>query len=164
MRISYCANNDTIAKPVNVDRTAVERKHDNRYELVMADVTWEEANEAANRAGGHLATITSQTEEDTIINMAEAQGAKYIWLGGYTSYDESGHPFGHWVTGGDFSFQAWGKDEPSRQDLDGTPEWYIMLWNIPELGGWIWNDQRNDPGAAVEYFKGNTAYVIEYEN
>ena len=161
---TYCANNDTIAKPVNVDRTAVERKHDNRYELVMADVTWEEANVAANRAGGHLATITSQAEEDTIINMAEAQGAKYIWLGGYTSYDESGHPFGHWVTGEDFSFQAWGKDEPSRQDLDGTPEWYIMLWNIPELGGWTWNDQRNDPGAAVEYFKGNTAYVIEYEN
>jgi hypothetical protein len=84
-------------------------------------------------------------------------------LGGYTSYDEYGGVFGHWVTGETFSYSKWCEGEPSRIDQDGTNEWYIMLWNVSSLGGWSWNDQRNDPAADVEYFKGRLAYVCEYE-
>ena len=51
----------------------------------------------------------------------------------------------HWVTGEDFSFADWNDNEPSRVDLDGTDEWYIMLWYLERYGGWHWNDQRNDP-------------------
>ena len=72
--------------------------------------------------------------------------------------------FRHWVTGESFTFQAWGDGEPSRVDQDGTDEWYIMLWNIESLGGWNWNDQRNDPVAVVPSMGDAMGFVCEFES
>ena len=143
------------------DDGGVEGGH--RYELFKESLTWEEASRKCQQMGGHLATITSQAEMDEIIAMAEAQDVKYIWLGGYTSYDDQGNVFGHWVTGEEFTFQAWSENEPSRQDQDGTEEWYIMLWNIQALNGWYWNDQRNDPVSVVPIMADGMGYVCEFE-
>jgi VWFA-related protein len=137
--------------------------HTSRYQLVKECLSWEDASQRCQEMGGHLATITSQDEMDLLVSMAEDAGCKYLWLGGYTSYDNSGNVFGHWVTGEDFSYQAWAADEPSRVDQDGTEEWYIMLWNIPSLGGWTWNDQRNDPAAAVPSMVDEMAFICEFE-
>lgn len=139
-------------------------EHPSRYELVKEPTSWEEADRRCQEMGGHLATITSQAEMDEIIALAEANGAKYVWLGGYTSYDQNGNVFGHWVTGEEFSFQAWSEREPSRIDKDGTPEWYIMLWNVPSLGGWCWNDQRNDPAGVVTSMQPDMCFVCEFES
>ena len=139
-------------------------KHDSRYELVHENLTWEQASQRCEEMGGHLATITDQAEMDEIINLMESKGAKYCWLGGYTSYDFDGKVFGHWVTGEEFSFAPWGTGEPSRVDTDGVSEWYIMLWNIPKLGGWTWNDQCNDPVARVPEMKDGMCFVCEYED
>lgn len=152
---------ETRFQPV---RSVQGMNHSSRYELVKESTSWEEANRRCQEMGGHLATITSQEEMDQIIALAEANDARYIWLGGYTSYDEYGSVFGHWVTGEAFSFQAWSEREPSRVDKDGTPEWYIMLWNIPSLGGWCWNDQRNDPAAVVTGMQPRMCFVCEFES
>lgn len=138
--------------------------HSSRYELVKEAVSWEEANRRCQEMGGHLVTITSQNEMDEIIALAQANDAKYIWLGGYTSYDQDGNVFGHWVTGEEFSFQAWSEREPSRVDKDGTPEWYIMLWDVARLGGWCWNDQRNDPAQVSAGLRPHMCFVCEYES
>lgn len=136
--------------------------HTSRYELVPGTCTWEEANQRCQEMGGHLATITSQDELDQIIALAEQNDCKYVWLGGYTSYDDNGNVFGHWVTGENFSFQAWGNGQPSRQDLDSTPEWYIMLWYVRDM--WSWNDQRNDPAAVSKALNQNMCFICEYED
>lgn len=138
--------------------------HTSRYELIRESLSWEEASQRCQEMGGHLATITSQDEMDQLVQMAEAAGVKYVWLGGTTSHDDAGNVFGHWVTGEDFTYQAWSDGEPSRVDLDGTEEWYIMLWNIPSLGGWTWNDQRNDPAAAVAAMAKDMAFICEFES
>lgn len=137
-------------------------KHSGKYEIFAEDVSWEEANERCIAKGGHLATVTSQGEMDTIIKLAEKAGYKYLWLGGYTSYDYDGSVFGHWITGEDFTYECWGPGEPSRVDLDGTEEYYIMLWYIPSMGGWNWNDQRNSTVDAG-FHQGKIAYVCEWE-
>ena len=138
-------------------------KHDSRYEIFPADLSWTEANNEALARGGHLVTITSQEEMDLMVEMAEKAGLKYIWIGGYTSVRGS-DVFGHWITGEPFEYTAWYPGEPSRNDLDGTPEFYLMLWKVGEE--WSWNDQRedvvNDP--ALPYFKGNIGYICEYED
>ncbi|MDO4481948.1 MAG: VWA domain-containing protein [Bacillota bacterium] len=139
-----------------------EYKHSGRYEIFAEDVSWEEANEKCIAKGGHLATVTSADELNTIIKLAEKAGYDYLWLGGYTSYDYYGNVFGHWITGEDFSYECWGPGEPSRVDLDGTEEYYIMLWNIPSMGGWNWNDQRNSTVGAG-FHQGKIAYVCEWE-
>lgn len=135
-----------------------------RYVLFKESLTWEQATQRCQEMGGHLATITSQAEMDEIIRIAEAEDVKYLWLGGYTSYGEDGSVFGHWVTGEEFSFEAWGDGEPSRVDQDGTEEWYIMLWNIPSMGGWSWNDQRNNPAGPVPAMAKSMGFVCEFEN
>ena len=134
-----------------------------RYEIFVENVTWEQANQRCLEKGGHLATVTSEAEQRQLIELAEANNAVYVWLGGYTSYDDYGRIFAHWITGESFSYSAWSDGEPSRVDRDGTPEWYLMLWNIEHLGGWSWNDQRNDPLPVSGSMSGKLAYICEYE-
>lgn len=136
-------------------------RHKSRYELIKADVSWQEANDACIERGGHLVTLTSPAEMDEIVRMCENAGMKYCWIGGYTSVRRN-IAFGHWITGESFNFTSWYPGEPSRNDLDGTPEFYLMLWNVE--GVWSWNDQRNDVVADYDYFKGVIGYVCEYEN
>lgn len=155
----YTADLSTSFTPI----ISANSTHTSRYELFADDVTWEEANALCIQKGGHLATITDAAEEQELIKMAEAKGLSYVWLGGYTSYDSYNDVFAHWITGEEFSYQNWAAGEPSRQDRDGIPEWYLMLWNIKSLGGWTWNDQRNDPMSEVNYMNGKIGYICEYE-
>ena len=131
------------------------------YELVMADCTWEEARQACIARGGHLVTITTDDEEQTIIRMAEDAGARYVWIGGYTEvYGEDIDCY--WVTGEGFYYEDWlGPYEPTGQDLDGTPERCLMLWTVEKYGSWGWNDNRNDLSAFSNY-TGKMCYVCEY--
>lgn len=139
------------------------KEHTSRYEVIKADVSWTEANALCMQNGGHLVTITSQTEMDEVSQLCADAGIKYVWMGGYTSVYGSSS-FGHWVTGEDFTYTAWYPGEPSRQDrADGVEEMYLMLWNVNDE--WSWNDQRNDViSTGLSYFPGNVGYVCEYED
>ena len=139
--------------------------HESRYELVVGDIPWTEANAAAMQKGGHLVTITSQDEMNAIVGMAEAAGLRFVWMGGYTSVRDN-QAFGHWVTGEAFDFTAWREGEPSRNDLDGTPEMYLELWHPKDEEPWTWNDERNAPyeDPVSNHRPGETGYVIEYED
>lgn len=157
----YLAQQETSFEPV---RSLGDVTHTSRYELVKEALTWEEASQRCQEMGGHLVTITSQDEMDQITALCEGEDIRYVWLGGYTSYDRDGNVFGHWVTGETFDFQPWFTGEPSRVDQDGTAEWYIMLWNLLDNGGWSWNDQRNDPVSAVPNMAPRMGFICEYEN
>ena len=162
-----CAVADGISGGViyNYEYTAVQRKeevsHASRYELVIGDYSWSEANSDALSKGGHLVTITSQDEMNRIAAMAENAGLKYIWMGGYTSV-RNGAAYGHWTTGEPFAFAPWYPGEPSRNDLDGAPEFYLIFWNVE--GVWSFNDERDDVAADLPTYRGKMGYVIEYEN
>ena len=134
-------------------------KHSSRYEVIKDDITWTEANERSIAAGGHLATITSQAEMDELAALVDAQDIKNAWIGGYTSV-RNGTAFGHWVTGEVFDFAKWYPGEPSRNDTDGTPEFYLVLWKVD--GEWSINDERDDM-AELSYLQGKCGYIIEYE-
>ena len=154
---SYTDSTFTPIKPIEV------AAHTSRYEVVKADVSWTEANQACMQKGGHLVTITSQAEMDEVSALCDAEGIKYVWMGGYTSVYGSSS-FGHWVTGENFdSYTAWYDGEPSRQDRDQVEEMYLMLWKINDE--WSWNDQRENVfDTGLKYFEGNVGYVIEYED
>ncbi|HBE09051.1 MAG TPA: hypothetical protein DCY81_00710, partial [Lachnospiraceae bacterium] len=147
---------------VKPGKTIEVKLHEKGYEVIAADISWTEANAEAIRRGGHLITITSQEEMDTAVKLAEEKNLEFVWIGGYTSV-RNGSAYGHWITGEDFSYQAWYNKEPSRTDKDGAEEMYIMLWKIGDE--WSWNDQRNDPikDTGLEYFKSKTGYIIEFE-
>ena len=165
-RTVSCAIADNTSGGVvyNYGYTAVQRKeevkHAAGYELVIGDYSWSEANRDALLKGGHLVTITSQEEMNQIAAMAENAGLKYIWMGGYTSV-RNNYAYGHWTTGEPFAFAPWYPGEPSRNDLDGVPEFYLIFWNVE--GVWSFNDERDDVAADLATYRGKMGYVIEYE-
>ena len=152
----------SLSTTFTATQTLEKEKHESRYELIVADVSWSEANEECLKKGGHLITITTQEEMDMAVAMASEKELRFVWMGGYTSIRDD-NAYGHWITGEPFEFQPWYPGEPSRTDEDGADEMYLMLWQVE--GEWSWNDQRNDPirDTGLEYFKGKTGYICEYE-
>lgn len=131
-----------------------------QYEVVRADVSWEQARTMAEEKGGHLAVITSPDEWEqikTLLDETFGQQTTYVWLGAYR--DDGGNFV--WITGESWEFVDWYSGEPSGTDRDGTPERYLCTWNLN--GSWSWNDQRNDVIAVVPSLKGSIGMVIEYE-
>lgn len=134
------------------------------YKVYKGDVTWTEANDACMREGAHLVTIPSKKEEDKIIKLAVDNDLKYVWIGGYTSQRQDGDVFAHWITGEKTTYTNWMKGEPSRNDKDGSPEFYLMLWRIGSE--WSWNDQRNNVYNSPylhKTFSGRTGYVCKVD-
>ena len=138
---------------------------EHRYEVVRADISWTDAKAACEAKGGHLATITSDEEFDTIVSQVKQNGLEFAWLGGQTASGSTEHD-GEWITGEPFTFSRWYPGEPSHRDTDGTPEQYIELWHVKANDEWSMNDERDRPfenPASAQYMSGNMGYVCEYE-
>lgn len=145
------------------ETTEPPREH--RYEVVRADISWTDAKAACEAKGGHLATITSAEEFDTIVSLVKQNGLEFVWLGGQTASGSTQNN-GEWITGEPFTFSRWYEGEPSHQDVDGTPEQYIELWHLKANDEWSMNDERDRPfdvPASAKYMLGNMGYVCEYE-
>ena len=145
-----------------VEPAEPEPTHESRYDLIVADVSWTEANAACENRGGHLVTITSQEEMDEVVKKARAANTDFVWIGAYI--DDANQPC--WVTGEDFSYSAWYPGEPSHSDADGTKEKYVELWHIKKDDSWSWNDERDWPleNSDVSYMSGRMGYVCEYND
>ena len=101
-----------------------------RYEIVYGKFSWHDAKADAEQRGGHLATITSQSEMDLLTN---AFGNELLskWLGGT---DELAKGQWKWVTGEPWSFTRWYLGQP---DNSGGQQHY--LW-FNTVFGLAWDD------------------------
>ena len=130
------------------------------YQVVIEDVTWEQAASRCESMGGHLATVRSQDELDAVIKAVEESGARFFWLGAYRGGD------GEWyyIDGTKLEFAEWDTNEPSAYDGDGTPENYMLMWKSRSRGIWCFNDTRNDPISVLpKTYSGKTAYVCQFD-
>ena len=147
-------------EPIETPEPTAEPTETPEYEIFLADVTWEQAKDLCEQKGGHLATVRSQEELDSVTALAEANGAQFVWLGAY----RGGNDTWYYVTGDKMTFAAWDEGEPSARDSDGTPENYLLLWYRPAAGAWSYNDMRNDPISVVpRTYSGKTAYICQYD-
>ncbi len=58
-----------------------------RYKVITAPLTWDEARKDAESKGGHLASITSPSEWSEVSSIIKSSGLFAVWLGGYKSQD-----------------------------------------------------------------------------
>lgn len=132
-----------------------------RYRLVEKDMSWSQANEECLSMGGHLATITSAEEMESITAILEQADVNFVWLGGCTN--SSGDY--EWITKEQFLYSMWYEGEPSHVDKDGTAESYLEMYKIASTGEWAWNDERDNPTAApsMAYRVGHTGYICEFD-
>lgn len=110
----------------------------NYYEVFDGVVdTWEAAQQYCESLGGHLATITSQEENDYIYKVVRDAGYTSAYFG-LTDVDTEGT--WKWITGEPLSYQNWHKGEPNSENQN---EDYAMFyykysdgtWNDGDFGG-----------------------------
>ena len=136
------------------------------YEVIVSDLSWEEAKLACEARGGTLAVITSEEEFNRVCAYANQSGLTSLWIGGRVDSLEDSWGTGCWVTGEEWTFERWFPGEPSRQDEDGTLEYCLSMWNIKYNGediGWTFNDQRNNLVGDFPKFSGKVGYICEYK-
>lgn len=104
---------------------------EHRYKIYYDTLTWEEAKEACEAKGGHLATITSKEEQQTL-NLYNAGNHK-LWIGGYKNTEGQWC----WVTGEPWVYENWGDGEPNNSSNVVAGESCVSMW--PEK----WNDLAN---------------------
>jgi len=78
------------------------------YKYVSTPMTWNAARDWCEAQGGHLVTINSEAEQNTIFRWLSDQihfGA--IWMGLI-------RPFERWITGEKVTYTNWGRNEPDN--------------------------------------------------
>ena len=130
------------------------------YELVETPLNWFAANRAARRmvAPGcrtaHLATVTSQGEQDVVSGLM-AGSESNAWLGGFQPRGELSTDQGwRWRTGPRWVYTSWAdtepNDTPSGTYIAGSEQHLETL-----LGDGAWNDA---PGVEEKFL------VVESEH
>jgi len=134
--------------------------------LVQGGITWDDANATAKAENGHLASITSEAENEFVYNLVAGDDRYWLldandrrsghgpYLGGYQP-EGSPEPAGGWtwVTGEPFSYANWAAGQPDNwQGKENTVEFF----GPGTLKSPVWNDVQHD-------WSGQKGYIIEWE-
>ena len=133
--------------------------NDHRYVLYVENEygkSWTDASDYCESKGGHLATITSEEEQEAVYGLVKDKGAKNVyWIGASSS---SGTDF-KWVTGESWGYTNWGSGEPNNPV--GGNENYVQMYR--DSGKW--NDGENNGDPNLDYWSlKNTGFICEWEN
>ena len=140
----------------------------NAYKVYDMGMTWYEAKAYCENLGGHLATITSQAEQDFIEGLIENHDRNIYWLGGT---DEAYEGQWEWVTGEPFEYKNWDYGEPNNVNEN---EHYLHIFRIPcpyldgmSLAG-KWNDLQYDAYQLLEddyfYSLDTAGFICEWSS
>lgn len=117
----------------------------NYYLLIKGDYTWDQAKTYCEGLGGHLATVTSQGEDDICYQLWKNSGAKACWLG---ATDAELEGVWKWITHENWNYSNWGGNEPNG----GTGENVLNYYGDYSDGRW------NDSAADDEF-----PFICEWE-
>lgn len=151
-----------------------------RYELIVEDVSWKEAERLCHERGGYLATITSQEEFGRLQSQMLAEDkADITFFVGAKKERTEGMPFGYrWLEPGtekgyymlelsNALFDFWLEGEPSYSGLTESgreiEEAYVVLLYRKSDGRCYINDVPNDILEAAPSYAGRVGYICEYE-
>lgn len=141
------------------------------YEPVTGAISWQDARDAAagsvfNGCPGHLVTITSQAENDFLVNafpqaVTGPGNRDYYWLGGFQPApfevpgpDPDPAAGWEWVTGELFSYTNWTAGEPN--DSSANAENVLSFFH--PAGSGRWNDFPDVLSGPLL----QAGYIIEY--
>ena len=128
------------------------------YEVVTADVSWADAEAAAEAKGGHLVVIDSAEKWTRVAQLADESGLTYVWIGLHRT--DSGELA--WVKDNVDPVYNWASGEPSVHDTSGAAEDYVLITRTNS--GWYYNDCIGDPaGRYPQFYSGKIGYIIEID-
>lgn len=170
VRPAFYLNTDaeyTVIKDSADDESGTNNDH--TYVLYESAMTWKEAEAFCESKGGYLATITSEEENNMVIQLLEEQGSKNCYWIGMNRDNADGNWM--WVTGEDVVYTNWTAGEPN--DFSGYGENFVHLFGVfyTDDAGLVkyvgqWNDATNNsettPGSF--YDLNNYGFICEFEN
>lgn len=128
------------------------------YEVVTADVSWADAEAAAEAKGGHLVVIDSAEKWTRVAQLADESGLTYVWIGLHRT--DSGELA--WVRDNVDPVYNWASGEPSVHDTNGAAEDYVLITRTSS--GWYYNDCIGNPaGRYPQFYSGKIGYIIEID-
>lgn len=131
------------------------------YALNDKSMTWTEAKAYCENQGGHLLTITSNEENEFIVNKLCSGHNNDYWLG--LKDAESEGDWSHWITGEEVTFTNWGSSQPDAWTSD--QDYAVMIIGHTEWGGSIhsgqWDDMDN--GAYADDPGGSMGFICEWD-
>ena len=128
------------------------------YEVVKADISWADAEAAAEAKGGHLVVIDSAEKWTRVAQLADESGLTYVWIGLHRT--DSGELA--WVKDNVDPVYNWASGEPSVHDTNGAAEDYVLITRTSS--GWYYNDCIGDPaGRYPQFYSGKIGYIIEID-
>lgn len=134
------------------------------YELIEQNYTWTKAYNDCVKRGGHLVSITSQGEQDAMVQLVKQGTRKNYWLG---AKKDSNNKFSTWVTGETFSYENFAQGQPDKSfekclcmlTYDNPNTYYTEY-----VGDW--NDLIDSGTYGSEKWFGvkNFGYICEYDS
>ena len=155
-------DNDTYA-PGDLSQWPVDSGGNDHYYMAVyapTAISWHQANTAAQAAGGYLATLTSQAENDFVFGLIDYNmfwnAHRGPWIGGFQP-DGSPEPDGNWqwVTGEPFNYSNWDDEEPNDKVDENAIQFYGD--EITQRQN-QWNDLESSGSEIV------VAYIIEFDS
>ena len=111
------------------------------YQVISSEMTWTQAYNHCMNSGGHLATLTSSSENDYVYNKLVKPINHYCWLGGTDIKTEGDW---RWITGETWKYTNWASGEPNNYCAN---EQYLHTYKGKSNA---WNDQVDD-GRCANY-------------
>lgn len=97
------------------------------YKYFDMQTTWYEAEKICYNLGGHLVTITSEEEQNTVCNLLKNTKDGEIWLGATDSQNEGTWK---WITKENFNYSNWNSGEPNNDNNEDYAQMYKRgKWN-----------------------------------
>jgi len=120
----------TVDRCVHPEATTCRQAHDTGYLFDGRKMTWIDAEKQCQAWGGHLATVTSQRQNDYLLNELKKRNLGDSWIGLNDIAKENNFV---WVDGqGASGFINWAHGEPNGKRSENCVEFY--------RNGGTWND------------------------
>ena len=136
--------------PSNNDNSSVTSNNGHTYAYYETEYTWDDAERYCESVGGHLATITSEEEQNMIAEMISSGRQEGYWLG--AKRVTVGGEFS-WITNEAFDYRHFHSGQP---DYYRSNEEYLMIYR--ESKGW------NDLDLNCDNIVGKCGFICEWDS
>lgn len=138
------------------------------YKVYDSSMNWDAAKKYCKNQGGHLVTITSKEEQETVCSLIAKGSKNFYWMGAERNYFKN--CFDRWLTRESISYTNYDISNNEPNNYTGKENVLVIYRIRNPYGGYDgqykWNDLQKDGDCNGEKFFGykNSGFVCEWDS